>query len=70
MFDRLISLIGENSFKNIQDKNILVLGLGGAILTIQTGDVSVSFTGMSLAAIIGIILNLILPKTKEANLKK
>lgn len=43
---------------------MLVLGLGGAIITIGGGDVSVSFTGMSLAAIVGIILNLALPKTK------
>lgn len=43
---------------------MLVLGLGGAIITIGGGDVSVSLTGMSLAAIVGIILNLALPKTK------
>lgn len=43
---------------------MLVLGLGGAIITISGGDVSVSLTGMSLAAIVGIILNLALPKTK------
>ena len=41
---------------------MLVLGLGGAILTFESGDVSVSLTGMSLAAIVGIILNLTLPK--------
>lgn len=41
---------------------MLVLGLGGAILTFKSGDVSVSLTGMSLAAIVGIILNLTLPK--------
>lgn len=44
---------------------MLVLGLGGAILTLETGDISVSITGMSLAAIVGILLNLLLPKTKE-----
>ena len=63
--------IDFNDLRNVVIASVmLVLGLGGAILTIQTGDVSVSFTGMSLAAIIGIILNLILPKTKEAKLKK
>lgn len=47
---------------------MLVLGLGGAIITIGSGDVSVSLTGMSLSAIVGIILNLTLPKThKEKN---
>ena len=46
---------------------MLVLGLGGAILTLESGDVSVSITGMSLAAIVGIILNLFLPKNQEIN---
>ena len=44
---------------------MLVLGLGGAILTFESGDVSVSLTGMSLAAIVGIILNLTLPKGEK-----
>lgn len=44
---------------------MLVLGLGGAILTLESGDISVSITGMSLAAIAGILLNLLLPKSKE-----
>lgn len=29
MFDRTISLIGENNFNKIQQKNILIVGLGG-----------------------------------------
>ena len=29
VFDRILSLIGEENFKIIQEKNILVLGLGG-----------------------------------------
>jgi len=37
---------------------MLVIGLGGAV--IPMGEVAV-LTGMSLAAIIGIVLNLILP---------
>ena len=49
---------------------MLVLGLGGAILTLETGDVSVSITGMSLAAIVGILLNLLLPKAKEEPVKE
>lgn len=49
---------------------MLVLGLGGAVLTIGTGNISISITGMSLAAIIGILLNLALPKTQEISLKK
>ena len=40
---------------------ILVLGIGGAIVPIKLGVVVISFEGMALAAIIGIILNQILP---------
>lgn len=43
---------------------MLVLGLGGAAIAITAGDFSLSITGMSLAAIIGIILNLVLPNEK------
>ena len=45
--------------------SMLVLGLGGAVIAISSGDVNISISGMSLAAIVGIILNLILPKSKE-----
>ena len=44
---------------------MLVLGLGGAVISITTKDVNVSISGMSLAAIVGIILNLILPKKSK-----
>jgi uracil permease len=44
---------------------MLILGLGGAIITISGGDMSVSITGMSLAAIVGVILNLILRPDKD-----
>lgn len=40
---------------------MLVLGLGGAVLSIALGKISISFTGMSLAAIFGVLLNLFLP---------
>ena len=50
-----------NNLKNvIIASTMLILGLGGAVITLSGGDLSVSLTGMSLAAIIGIILNLIL----------
>jgi len=42
---------------------MLVIGLGGASLPLNE---AVSMTGMSLAAIVGIVLNLILPKADEA----
>jgi uracil permease len=41
---------------------IVVLGLGGASLPITLGDMSVSIEGMALAAIAGIVLNIILPE--------
>lgn len=50
---------------------MLVLGLGGASISIISGDLSITISGMSLAAIIGILLNLILPEEKEeANVDK
>lgn len=55
-----------NNVKNIVVVSVmLILGLGGAIVTFGTGDVSVSLTGMSLAAIFGIVLNLILKESKN-----
>ncbi|MCI9292385.1 MAG: uracil-xanthine permease [Erysipelotrichaceae bacterium] len=41
---------------------MLVLGLGGAAISIVANDVSVTISGMSLAALAGILLNLILPE--------
>lgn len=41
---------------------IVVLGLGGAVLPLTFGSVSLEIEGMALAAIIGILLNIILPE--------
>jgi uracil permease len=41
---------------------IVVLGLGGAVLPINIGALALNVEGMALAAIIGIILNIILPE--------
>lgn len=46
--------------------SMLVFGLGGAVIAISVGNVSISFSGMALAAIVGILLNLFLPKSAEA----
>lgn len=43
---------------------ILVLGIGGAVLPINIGSFSLSLQGMGLAAIVGIILNKVLPEAK------
>lgn len=49
---------------------MLVLGLGGAAISIVSGDLSVTISGMSLAAIVGILLNLLLPDEKGKIRKK
>ena len=52
-----------NSQRNlIIASTMLVLGLGGAVLQLQR---LVTLEGMALAGLIGIILNLVLPKDKE-----
>lgn len=66
-----------NNTKNvIVASAMLVLGLGGATISIVSGELAVTISGMSLAAIVGIVLNFCLPteteeeKTKEKNSKK
>lgn len=62
-----------NNTKNvIVASAMLVLGLGGATISIVSGDLAVTISGMSLAAIVGIILNLCLPteKVEEDKIKK
>lgn len=49
---------------------MLVLGLGGAVLSITNNDINLTISGMSLASIAGIILNLILPSEKEETKEK
>lgn len=55
-----------NDTKNIViAATMLVLGLGGATLSVVYGDLSISISGMSLAAIVGVLLNLLLPDEKH-----
>ena len=55
-----------NNTKNVVvAATMLVLGLGGAALSLAYGDLSISISGMSLAAIIGVLLNLIVPEEKH-----
>lgn len=45
---------------------MFIIGLGGAIISFKiSGNMTLSLSGMSLAAIVGITLNIILPKDKE-----
>jgi len=66
-----LKVLIQNQMDFSKNKNIivassmLVLGIGGAALTFGTGDVSITFSGMSLAAIVGVVLNLVLPEEKE-----
>lgn len=55
----------ENSKNVIVASSMLVLGLGGAAISIVSGDLSVTISGMSLASIVGIVLNLVLPSDTD-----
>lgn len=57
----------EKAKNVIVASSMLVLGLGGATIAITSGDLNISFSGMSLAAIVGIILNLVIPEEKDIN---
>ena len=55
-----------NNTKNVVvSATMLVLGLGGAALAFVYGDMSISISGMSLAAIVGVLLNLLIPEEKH-----
>lgn len=58
----------DNPKNVVVASSMLVLGLGGAAISIVSGDLSITISGMSLAAIFGVILNLILPE--EDNKKR
>ena len=60
----------ENTKNVIVASSMLVLGLGGAAISIVSGDLSVTISGMSLAAIVGILINLFLPVEKNENSKE
>ncbi len=55
----------EKAKNVIVASSMLVLGLGGATIAIVSGDLSITISGMSLAAIVGIILNICIPDEKE-----
>ena len=55
----------EMSKNVVVASSMLVLGLGGAAISIISGDLSITISGMSLASIVGIILNIIIPNEKN-----
>lgn len=80
----LFGMIAQNGIRILVESNldfthprnlvimsvILVLGLGGATVGFTLGDVVFSFTGMSLAILVGVIFHLILPQKEVAYGKK
>lgn len=68
-----LKVLVQNQIDFGKSKNVvvastmLVLGLGGATISIVSGDLSVTISGMSLAAIAGILLNLLLPNEKDVD---
>lgn len=67
-----LKVLIQNKTDFTKNKNIivascmLVLGLGGAVINFKTGgDMTIPLSGMSLAAIMGVLLNLILPEEKD-----
>ncbi len=58
----------EKSKNVVVASSMLVLGLGGAAVSIVSGDLSITISGMSLASIVGILLNLFLPDEKDNEL--
>jgi uracil permease len=75
----LYGFISVNGLKTLIDNNVdfsrpknvivassmLVLGLGGAAISLITKNISVSLSGMSLAAVVGILLNLLIREREE-----
>ncbi len=66
-----LKVLIKNQVNFEENKNVvvassmLVIGLGGAAVSIIHGDLSLTISGMSLAAIVGIILNLLIRSEEE-----
>lgn len=54
-----------NTKNVIVASSMLVLGLGGAAISVVTKNINLSISGMSLAAIVGILLNLLIKEEKQ-----
>lgn len=53
-----------NTKNVIVASSMLVLGLGGAAISVVTKNINLSISGMSLAALVGILLNLLIKEEK------
>ncbi|MBR3210569.1 MAG: uracil-xanthine permease [Bacilli bacterium] len=70
-----LKVLIKNQINFEENKNVvvassmLVIGLGGAAISIISGDMSLTISGMSLAAIVGIILNIIIKSESDEKIK-
>lgn len=55
----------EESKNVVVASSMLVIGLGGAAISIVSGNLNLTISGMSLASLVGIILNLILKSEED-----
>ena len=55
----------DNPKNIIVASSMLVIGLGGAAISVASKDVSVTISGMSLAALVGVLLNVLLKSDEE-----
>lgn len=58
----------ENNRNVVVASSMLVIGLGGAVVSIVSGNLSITISGMSLASIVGIILNLIIKEKDDSSI--
>ena len=55
----------DNPKNIIVASSMLVIGLGGAAISVASKDVSITISGMSLAALVGVLLNVLLKSDEE-----
>ena len=69
-----LKVLIKNQINFEENKNVvvassmLVIGLGGAAVSIVSGDLSLTISGMSLAALVGIILNILIRSEEDEQL--
>ena len=59
-----------NSRNQIIFAAVLILCIGGAAVSFTIGEVAISFGGVALAAVVGLVLNLVLPKFGDEMLEE
>ena len=70
-----LKVLIKNQINFDENKNVvvassmLVIGLGGAAVSIVSGDLSLTISGMSLAALVGIVLNILIRSEEDEQLE-